>query len=142
VPQTVICEFDASQTISCWAGNSFVTGDASNTSGITSSDGKMKVFAGLRDDPFFFNLTGFKAAAQDVAALKGGLTLNAAGCPAIDSTQSQALVHQLESGANGAPAADDFAGKNVLSIVLQLDKSILTSGGSTVFVFGSTNQKP
>jgi hypothetical protein len=63
----VICTFDngAPQKISCWVGNQdYVTGDASPTAGINSASGKVKVFAGLRDDPFFFNLGGFQATAD------------------------------------------------------------------------------
>src|SRR4051812_1770566 len=59
--EDVICTFDAAQKIQCWAGtDAYVTGDASAASGLASADGKFKVFAGLRADPFFFNLDGFK----------------------------------------------------------------------------------
>src|SRR5579871_4173587 len=54
----VVCTFDASQNISCWLIQTsgtvdYVTGNASATAGITSTAGSLKVFAGLRDDPFF-----------------------------------------------------------------------------------------
>src|SRR5262249_10568169 len=52
----IICTFDADQKVQCWVGNdAYVSGDASATDGIRSTDGKLKVFAGLREDPFFFN---------------------------------------------------------------------------------------
>ena len=41
-----------------------VTGDAGSAAGLTSSDGKLRVFAGLRNDPFFFNLNGFQRTAR------------------------------------------------------------------------------
>lgn len=63
----IICQFDATQKASCWAGaDEFVTGDASQAAGITSKSGKLKVFAGLRADPFFFNLAGFQDAVAAV----------------------------------------------------------------------------
>ncbi len=132
----VICTFDAAQKISCWAGNQeYITGDASQTSGLASQDGKLKVFAGLRDDPFFFNLTGFNNTVATVEAAAPGLTPNAAGCPAVDSSTSAALVTSLKT-----PGTDDFAGKNVLSIVVSIDKSLVTQNGSLVAMWASTNK--
>ena len=146
----IICTFDTGtpQKISCWAGSSYVTGDASSTNGITSSDGKLKVFAGLRDDPFFFNLDGFKDAAADAHASAGNLTFNAGGCPDLtksptgsSKTYQQILFADLTHTAHGnGPAVDHFAKLNVLSIALQVDKNlILQGGGPTVGVWASTN---
>ncbi len=138
----LICTFDATQKISCWLGTSeFVTGDASGTSGITSADGKLHVFAGLRADPFFFNLSGFKATAADVAtAADAGMlpTPNDAGCFAVSPQTSAALVAQLSHDADGGPPTDSFAGFNVISIVVSLDKTLVTQGGSIVSVWGAT----
>ena len=43
-PLDIICTFDAAQKIQCWAGDEYVTGDASAAAGITSTSGKLKVF--------------------------------------------------------------------------------------------------
>ena len=51
------------------------------SSGITSTNGKLRVFAGLRNDPFFFNLSGFRETARLVTGAASGLTFDAAGCP-------------------------------------------------------------
>ncbi len=81
----IICSFDAAQKISCWAGDQdYVTGDASQTAGLDGMKGKFKVFAGLRDDPFFFNLDGFTDTVAAVEAAAPSLTPNAAGCPAVE----------------------------------------------------------
>ena len=138
----VICTFDPSQNISCWAGTEYVTGNASSTSGLTSADGKMTVFAGLRDDPFFFNLDGFKATVADVTAAKASLPFDSNGCPELTSATSAALVAQLQSAADGGPAQDHFLDLNVLAIVVQLDKSILTAGGPLVSVWAATHVSP
>lgn len=137
----LICTFAASQTIQCWLGNQeYVTGDASNPAGISSADGKLKVFAGLRQDPFFFNLDGFHAATAAVQAAAANLTFDAAGCPQLDATTSSALVGLLSTNPDDGGAAQDFfAGKNVLAISVQVDKSLLTGGGSFVSVWASTN---
>jgi hypothetical protein len=136
----IICEFSASQQIECWVGASeYVTGDASSTAGISSASGKVKVFAGMRNDPFFFALDGFKAA---VAAIEGTpITIPTSGCPSIGSSVSSALVGLLQSDGKGGPAKDTFAGANVLAIVLEVDKTLLTSGGAVLGVWASTHRK-
>jgi hypothetical protein len=138
----IICGFNTAQTITCWVGsNEMVTGDASATAGITSSSGKTKVFAGLRDDPFFFNLTGFKATAAAVAAAAPSLTFDATACPQLDAPTATALVTQLGQGTAGAAAANDFAGQNVQSIVIEVSTSLLTPGGQVLGVWASTNMR-
>ncbi len=140
-PENVICTFDAAQKIQCWAGDSYVTGDASNTAGIASSDGKLRVFAGLRGDPFFFNLSGFRETSRIVAGAASSLTFDPAGCPALDAGTSTALVTQLQRAPGGGAPVDGFARFNVLSIALAVDKSVLTKSGPIVGVWGSTNKK-
>ena len=137
----IICTFDAAQKISCWVGETgYVTGDASATTGIESADKKIKVFAGLRDDPFFFNLTGFKDAVKTVEA--ANLMADVAGCPTVDSVTSGVLVKKLSTDPDtmGGVAKDFFAGKNVLSIVLSIDKSLLNAGGPIMSTWASTNK--
>lgn len=65
---------------------------------IVEENDGMKFFAGPRDDPFFFDLNRFNA-----------------------------IVTNKVSGFN-AEGEDTFAGQNVLSIVIELPKSILGSG--------------
>lgn len=137
----IICTFSGTtspQTTTCWAGtNDYVTGNASATTGITSADGKFKVFAGLRSDPFFFNLAGFNATVADVEAA-GALPTNDAGCPTLPGATALALVTQLATAPDGGAPADFFAGLNALAIVVSIDKSLVTSGGSIVSVWAST----
>jgi hypothetical protein len=145
VATNIICTFASNTKISCWVGaTGYVTGDPSSTTGLSSSDGKIKVFAGMRDDPFFFNLDGFHAAEAAVEAAASSLTLDAAGCPALSATTVTTLDKALSTNPNstppGGPAVDFFAGKNVLSIVLSIDKSLLTAGGPVVSAWASTNK--
>ena len=72
----VICRFDTNTSVQCWVTSGgttkdYVIGDPSNTAGVTSSSGRVKVFAGRRSDPAFFNLfriqhrdVGFRPAAR------------------------------------------------------------------------------
>lgn len=137
----IIAEFDADQTIHLWVGTQYLTGNASATTGLSSTDGKIKVFAGLRDDPFFFNLEGFNDAVETVEGVAGALTFDPAGCPTNVGANGPVLVNMLKSTAKGAmPAKDFFAGLNVLSIVVEVDKTLLNSGGPLLAVWGSTNK--
>ena len=145
--EDIVCTFDAAQKVSCWAGSEYVNGDASSTSGIAS--GKLRVYTGLRDDPFFFNLDGFKHAVSDVkaTAAAGKLpTPDAAGCynlgdPGSSSSIASVVVKDLTHAADGtSPAVDHFKGLNVLAIVLQVDLSVVNKGGPVVGVWASTNR--
>jgi hypothetical protein len=103
-PLVIMCTFDnaATQNISCWAGSEYVHGNASATTGLASTDGKLKVFAGLRDDSFFFNLGGFHDAETDVEAATG-ITLDVAGCPNnLSSGTVTALDKDLGGSNHGA----------------------------------------
>lgn len=138
----IIVTFDAAQKASVWIGETgYVTGNASDPKGLASADGKFKVFAGLRDDPFFFNLDGFKKTVEavDAAVAANLLTFDPAGCPALTKATSDGLVLQLKSDAMGKPGVDFFGGKNVLSIVLSVDKKLLTAGGPIMAAWASTN---
>jgi hypothetical protein len=143
-PVDIICTFDAAKAIQCWAGaDEYVTGDASATTGISSASGKFKVFAGLRDDPFFFNLDGFNDTIATVVGAAGGLTFDAAGCPAVDVATSGVLIGKLStdplSTPPGGPAKDFFAGLNTLAIVITIDKTLVNGGGDIMSVWASTN---
>lgn len=152
---TVICTFASSTSAQCWVVNpsgvsvDYVSGDPSPTAGLKSADGKMTVFAGRRSDPFFFNLSGFRAMAVAVDNLVNPQT-DASGCP-LESTVSAALAKTLREdltaatypAASPCPAntADCFAALNVMAIVVQVDASLVNSGTNTFLaVWGSTHQ--
>ena len=139
----IICQFDAAQKASCWGGtDEYVTGDASAAAGLTSADGKFKVFAGLRADPFFFNLDGFKNAITTVDTAVGMnlINFNDAGCPLLADGTGPFLQNLLKTTDGGDPV-DFFKKLNGLGIVVQLDKSLVTKGGPIVSVWGSTHRK-
>ena len=153
----VICQFDASATqqISCWLGpasttgigtpTDYVTGDASKTTGLTSQNGKFKVFAGLRDDPFFFNLDGFNTVAGEVEAaakMTGFQTIvDASGCPHLPAATAGKLAGDLAKDPTGGTAKDFFAKLNVLSIVVSVNTADVAPGGKIVGVWGSTHKR-
>lgn len=139
--EDIICTFDVSQKISCWVGlDEYVTGDASQTVGLATADAKFKVFAGLRSDPFFFNLAGFKATEALVESAEPTLTADPAGCPTLDPATAAALRTQLQTSPDGGPPADFFAPLNGLAIVISVDKSLVTKGGPIVSTWASTHK--
>ena len=130
----VICSFDDAQTVQCWVGeDDYVTGIASEEVGLTSRSGRIRVFAGLRDDPFFFNSIGFNAVRTQIRDTMGELDFDEAGCPLLDSETSQSLIDQLTQGAN------TFVNP-VSALVLQIDRSLLDRGGDILAVAGSTHR--
>src|ERR1700690_250654 len=139
--EDIICTFNAAQTISCWLGaDEYVTGDASRAAGLASADGKFKVFAGLRADPFFFNLDGFKHTVATVESAAPSLTFDVAGCPQLDGPTAAALRSQLQTSPDGGPPVDFFAPLNGLAIVVSVDKSLGTKGGAVVSIWASTHK--
>src|SRR5690606_17676278 len=125
----VTCKFIDGTNIECWAGNDYVVGNPSDPAGIVSDNGGMRVFAGVRNDPFFLEYTGFLNAVglANNAVAAGQVQFEEAnkGCPTLTAEQQQALIGLLQSGADGARASDTFAGQNVLALVIQIDKSIV-----------------
>jgi hypothetical protein len=157
-PAQVVCQFTGGDPAKaqCWAGPltsptgvEYVTGDATTAAGLSSTSGKLTVFAGLRDDPFFFNIHGFKAAiaAFGQANAGGGIMFDTAGCPMLTPQFAGQAAQILASDGAGNPGKDDFAkggnfaSGNVLSIVVQVDVGLISpGGGKTLGIWGSTNK--
>jgi hypothetical protein len=136
----VICRFASNTSVQCWVTNAagtttkdYVTGDPQAEAGITSVLGKVKVFAGRRSDPSFFNVTGLTDAVRMINGLAP--TLDAGGCPsAITAAQAGAIRTALATG------PDAFAARNVMAIVVQVNRSLVSPPGtSTVAVWGATH---
>jgi hypothetical protein len=142
----VTCKFSSDTDAECWVGNrDYVHGDPSNTMGVSSQDGKVKLFAGLRSDPFFFNLQGFRDGVKLAEAT--AVAPDVAGCPLLTDAQGLAIRNKLQEpkqATAAAPCATDnadcFVHLNVKMIVLQIDKNLLNLGSHTVLsVWASTN---
>jgi hypothetical protein len=132
----------APQTAQVWVGTDYVTGPTGGTTGTTSADSKIKVWAGPVADPFFFNLDGFHTAVatvvNDEPALLGANAFNEAGCPTIGGSTSDLLVGQLGT-TNGGTAVNHFATLDGMGIVVSVDKTLLALGGNAfVSVWGAT----
>ena len=136
---TVACRFDADQRVRCWAGDKDrVSGDASKPEGIESRDGRLRVFAGLRDDPFFNNVKGIRAGYDAAAqALASGAGSDTAGCPAFDAATSREILSR-GSHTDGGPAKNFLAGWATAALVVSVDLERVNGGGPLLGVWAGT----
>lgn len=151
---SLICKFDNSQVqnVECWAGQQgqnpteYLKGPTGNR--LASQSGNLIAQAQVRNDPFFMNETNLLAAMTSIGTTvtTKKASRNAAGCypfVAADLT----TVHPATAGTGTLPAppaaviTDSYKTKNVLSIALSVDASVLIPGGKPVLtVWGSTNK--
>jgi hypothetical protein len=138
----VLCKFlPDGVNVECWLGDEYVVGDPTNPEGILSDNGGLRVFAGRRDDPFFLEYDGFNAtvdAAVEAVATQA-VTADGQGCPLLTPEQGAGLRGLLTSGRNGARASNTFAGQSILALVVEVDKSLVDSGGPVLGVSASTH---
>ena len=139
----IVCRFDTAQTAECWVGNAdYVHGNASNPAGLEGENHRFRVFAGLRDDPFFNNVKGTREA-YDVAsaALQNGTRADAAGCSQFDQTTSQKILDTWRH-TSGGPATNFLAGWQSSSLVLSIDLDVVAKGGKLLGVWGAVHRTP
>jgi hypothetical protein len=138
---TILCRFDVAGSVECWAGNvDHVRGSASGAGGLDSEHRKFRVFAGLRDDPFFNNVKGTRAA-YNVAgtALQQGTSSDNAGCPAFDRKIPQAILDTWRS-TDGGPASNFLAGWKTSALVVSIDLDVVATGGRLLAVWGTVHR--
>ncbi len=136
----ILCAFYSATELECWLGDEYVVGDASDPAGITSDSGALRVFAGLRNDPFFFEFGGFGAGVEAVKAAAPSLDFDADGCPLLDEPTANSIVGLLQSNPRGGAAQDSFAGANVMALVVEVDVDLVNGGGPILATWGSTHQ--
>jgi len=137
---TIRCQFPSAGQTHCEAGGDSVDGDASQSQGLESSKRRLRVFAGVRDDPFFNNVKGTRAAYSVVMdALNRGTQRDAAGCPLLSHEQSEILLEEWKHTAGGPPT-NFLKGWTPASIVVSIDLPLVTQGGKLVAVWASTHQ--
>jgi hypothetical protein len=134
---TISCRFVGSE-IRCEAGGDEARGDASHPEGLVSRRHRFRVFAGLRDDPFFNNVKGTREAYDFAAAgLKAGAPLDEAGCPAFDKATSTGILDRWRH-TRGGPAQNLLAGWTPASLVVSIDLPAVSRGGRMLAVWGET----
>lgn len=136
---TISCEFNAPTAPECRAGDlDYLRGEAGGEQGIRGDKGRFRVFAGLRDDPFFNNVRGTRAALNVAdAAMKAGAPKDAGGCPAFDGT-TVAKIHEEWRHTEGRPGANFLAGWPTAALVVEIDLDAVTRGGPLLGVWATT----
>ena len=136
----IVCKFPKPGVTECNVGAAdSASGDASRIEGIRGRHGRFRVYAGLRDDPFFNNVKGTRAAYQVAAtALRNGTPVDAAGCPSFDAATS-AEIYKQWGHTDGGPATNFLAGWTSSAIVISVDLPLVTHGGKLVAVWATTS---
>lgn len=135
----IVCRFASSTQADCLIGrDETLQGDASRPAGLASASGHSRLFAGLRDDPFFNNVKGSRAAFDlAAAALRQGVPRDAAGCPLYTPQQAAAILDQWRH-TDGGPAQNFLAGWTPMAIVLEVDLALVNRGGPVLAVWADT----
>lgn len=106
---------------------------------VDGAERPLRVFGGQRDDPFFNNVRGTRAAYQRAAAaLKGGVATDAAGCPSFDAATTNAILSEWRH-TDGGDARDFLAGWSPASLVVSIDLDLVTKGGAMLGVWAVTS---
>lgn len=137
----LLCKFIDATNVECWLAGEYVAGNPNTAQGITSASGKLRVYAGRRDDPFFLNYTGFNDAVTTAVQAAGAnaVTFDGQKCAQLTPDQQTLLVGKLQHSGNDAPPTNTFAGQAVLALVLQVDKTLVNDGGPILGVWASTH---
>ncbi|KQY05855.1 hypothetical protein ASD28_07230 [Massilia sp. Root133] len=135
----IVCRFASKTQADCLIGrDETIQGDPGRLAGLASASGRSRLFAGLRDDPFFNNVKGSRAAFDLAAAtLRRGVPRDAAGCPAYTPKQTAAILDQWRH-TDGGPARDFLAGWTPMAIVLDVDLGLVNRGGPVLAVWADT----
>ena len=136
---SIVCRFYGATTECRVDDADYAHGDAGKPEGLRGRRGRFRVFAGLRDDPFFNNVKGTRAAYQTAAAaLKRGARVDEAGCPTFDQRTAESILYEWRHS-EGAPAKNFLAGWTSSSIVISVDSDLVTKGGKMLAVWGTTS---
>jgi len=135
----LVCRFVTATSVDCTLGKiDRARGDASDPAGLASQKEQFRVFAGLRDDPFFNNVRGTRAMyGAATNALAGSARYDTAGCPGFDTAQAVAIREAWRS-TDGGPATNFLRGWTPEAIVASIDLAPITKGGSMIAVWATT----
>jgi hypothetical protein len=136
---TIECDFNSAVAPQCRLDELDVArGDASTECGMESEKKLFRVFAGLRDDPFFNNVRGTRAALNVAgAALQASVKHDVAGCPRLDAATSKRILEEWRH-TEGQPGSNFLAGWNTAALVVEVDISAVNHGGPLLGVWATT----
>ena len=122
---SIVCRFKVDQSVSCRA----------------DGGAQLRVLAGKRDDPFFNNVKGSRAAYQRAAAALGnGAATDAAGCPSFDAKTTAEILSQWRHTGGGA-ASDFLEGWTPASLVVSIDVASVAKHGPLLGIWATTSSQ-
>jgi hypothetical protein len=136
------CRFAVDGAVDCHGPRTErVHGHAGSEAGLSSRSGRLRVYTGLRNDPFFNNVNGTRWAYGAAAeALATGTSRDSAGCPAFDAKASAEIRRRWASTSDGSPT-DFLRGWKVSALVLQVDLDLVGRGGPLLAVWATTARR-
>jgi hypothetical protein len=137
--RAITCTFARMTEIDCSAGElDRAVGDATGEQGLDSHRHRFRVFAGVRDDPFFNNVRGSRDAFNAASlALVERFGFDSAGCAQFDQATSRAILDRWQH-TDGGPAKNYLAGWAPASIVVSIDLGAVNRGGQLLAVWAET----
>ena len=136
---TIECDFNSAVAPECRLDAlDRARGDASGEGGRESENRRFRVFAGLRDDPFFNNVRGTRAALNAAAAaLRAGAPRDAAGCPHFDAATTARIADEWRH-TDGNAASNFLADWKTAALAIEVDVDAVNHGGSLLGVWATT----
>ena len=135
---TISCEFMSAFAPDCRLGVvDRARGDASGASGIEGEQHRFRVFAGLRDDPFFNNVRGTRAALNVAGAALASRPRDGGGCPRFDAATAARILDEWRH-TDGHPGANFLSGWNTAALVVEVDLDAVNGGGALLGVWAAT----
>lgn len=139
---SIACRFKSMSAADCRIGKvDRASGDASTPAGLLGRHGRFRVFAGLRDDPFFNNVKGSRAAFDYAAeALRNGTRPDEAGCPMFDAPATEGILSRWKRTGDGR-GQNFLAGWTPAAIVVAVDLNVVNQGGKLLAVWAETSSE-
>ena len=136
---SISCRMPSATLIDCKGADDFAMGNPSQVDGIESHGGHYRLFAGLRNDPFYNNVRGSRDAYQEAAkAIAQGAAKDNAGCWQFDSNTSRAILDKWRH-TDGGPATDFLAGWTPASLVISVELDEVAHGGPILAVWATVS---
>lgn len=134
---SIICRMSSASLVECRGANDFAAGNASRADGIESRGGHFRLFAGLRNDPFYNNVRGSRDAYQAAAgAIAHGAPKDSAGCWQFNAETSRNILDKWRH-TEGGLAKDFLAGWTPASLIISVDLDEIALGGPILAVWAT-----
>src|SRR5882757_6906697 len=136
----IVCRFPAANAVHCKVGDQdSASGDPTDPSGLEGRNHRFRVYAALRDDPFYNNLKGLLGAYAAVSdAIKNGVPVDAAGCRQFNEATAKTILGQMGHTDRG-PAQNLLYNWTASAIVISVDLDVVSRGGTLLAVWGTTS---